>query len=65
MSQPKELAEFMIDAKIPSAWRQRVPIICSPQHIVWVVGWRLDERVKVTKDTRQVLRLEFEREQDS
>jgi len=61
MSQPKKLGEFMIDSKIPSAWRQRIPLVCSPQHILWVVGWRIDERVKVTEDTKQVLRIKFER----
>ncbi|MFC1940642.1 tRNA lysidine(34) synthetase TilS [Chloroflexota bacterium] len=61
MSQPKKLGEFMIDAKIPRAWRQRVPVVCSPQHILWVVGWRIDDRVKVTESTRQILRLEFKR----
>ena len=61
MSQPKKLGEFMIDAKIPRAWRQQVPIVCSPQHILWVVGWRIDDRVKVTKNTGKVLCLEFER----
>jgi len=59
LSQPKKLGEFMIDAKIPSAWRQRVPIVCSPEHILWVVGWRIDERVKVNDRTKQVLCLEF------
>jgi len=61
MSQPKKLGEFMIDSKIPSAWRQRIPLVCSPKHILWVVGWRIDERVKVTNDTKQVLCLKFER----
>ena len=61
MNGPKKLGEFMIDSKIPSAWRQRVPIVCSPQHILWVVGWRIDERVKVTNTTRQILRLKFKR----
>jgi len=59
MSQPKLLGEFMIDAKIPRAWRQRIPIACSPQHILWVIGWRIDNRVKVTENTKQVLCLEF------
>ena len=61
MGQPKKLGEFMIDAKIPSAWRQQVPIVCSPEHILWVVGWRIDERVKVTEETKQILSLSFER----
>ncbi len=59
MSQPKKLGEFMIDAKIPHAWRQRIPVVCSPEHILWVVGWRIDDRVKVTKSTRRILRLTF------
>jgi tRNA(Ile)-lysidine synthase len=61
MSQPKKLNEFMIDAKIPHAWRRRIPLVCSPQHIIWVVGWRIDDRVKVTNATRQVLCLKFKR----
>ncbi len=61
LSQPKKLGEFMIDAKIPRPWRQRVPVVFSPEHIVWLVGWRIDERVKVTEGTKQVLRLEFRR----
>ncbi|GAH88677.1 unnamed protein product, partial [marine sediment metagenome] len=28
---------------------------------LWVVGWRIDERVKVTEDTKQVLCLKFKR----
>lgn len=61
MSQPKKLGEFMIDSKIPVAWRQRIPLVCSPQYILWVVGWRIDERVKVINTTKQVLCLKFER----
>jgi tRNA(Ile)-lysidine synthase len=59
LPQPKKLGEFMIDAKIPQAWRGRIPIVCSEEQILWVVGWRLDERAKVNRDTKQVLRLEF------
>ncbi|MDH5696295.1 MAG: tRNA lysidine(34) synthetase TilS, partial [Dehalococcoidia bacterium] len=61
LSQPKKVNEFMIDAKIPQAWRQQIPIVCSPSQILWVVGWRIDDRVKVTENTKQVLRLEFKR----
>jgi len=62
LPQPKKLGEFMIDARIPQNWRQHIPIVCSPEQIVWVVGWRIDERVKVTEKTGKVLRLRFERD---
>jgi tRNA(Ile)-lysidine synthase len=61
MGQSKKLGRFMIDAKIPYAWRQRIPLVCSPRYILWVVGWRIDERVKVTEKTKNVLCLKFER----
>ncbi len=59
MSQPKKLGEFMIDARIPRSWRPRIPVVCSPEQILWVVGWRIDDRVKVTGGTKRILRLEF------
>jgi tRNA(Ile)-lysidine synthase len=59
MSMSKKLYEFMVDAKIPRSWRGHVPIVCSPQQIVWVVGWRIDDRVKVTEASKEILRLEF------
>ena len=61
MSQPKKLQDFMVDAKVPRAWRDRVPLVCSPSQIVWVAGWRIDERVKISGSTQRVLHLEFER----
>jgi tRNA(Ile)-lysidine synthase len=59
MNMPKKLHEFMVDAKIPRSWRHRIPIVCAPQQIIWVVGWRIDDRVKLTEASREILRLEF------
>jgi tRNA(Ile)-lysidine synthase len=59
MNEPKKLQEFMVDAKIPLSWRGHVPIVCSPQQIIWVVGWRIDDRAKITEATKEILRLEF------
>jgi len=61
MESPKKLQDFMVDARIPHAWRDNVPLVCSPQHILWVVGWRTDHRARVTPQTKRVLCLEFER----
>jgi tRNA(Ile)-lysidine synthase len=61
MSQTKKLQDFMVDSRIPRSWRDRVPLICSPEQVLWVVGWRIDDRAKVTENTRDILRLQFER----
>jgi len=59
MHKPKKLQHFMVDAKIPLSWRDHIPIVCSHQQLIWVVGWRIDDRVKVTEGTKEILRLEF------
>jgi tRNA(Ile)-lysidine synthase len=61
LGQPKKLNRFMMDAGVPRSWRRRVPIIAGEAQIIWVVGWRGDERVKVTGKTSKVLRLELRR----
>ncbi len=61
IGRPKKMGEFMIDARIPRAWRDYIPIVCSPEQILWVAGYRIDDRVKITEKTDDVLRLEFER----
>jgi tRNA(Ile)-lysidine synthase len=55
----KKLGEFMIAAKIPRLWRKNIPVVVTPAGIAWLVGYRLDERVKVTPRTKTILKLEF------
>jgi tRNA(Ile)-lysidine synthase len=61
MNENKKLQDFMVDSKIPRSWRDRVPVVSSDDRVLWVVGWRIDDRVKVTRATKKILRLKFER----
>lgn len=61
MSGPKKLQDFMVDVKIPRSWRGRVPLVCSPQGIIWVVGWRIADWAKITKRTKRAACMRFER----
>jgi tRNA(Ile)-lysidine synthase len=61
MSHSKKLAEFMLDAKVPRTWRNRVPILSSPGGIIWVAGYRIDERFKITANSSRVLTLRMKR----
>jgi tRNA(Ile)-lysidine synthase len=60
MDEEKKVGKFMIDAHVPQLWRTRVPIVCDEQKLLWVVGYRIDERVKVMENTKRVLRINFE-----
>jgi len=53
----QKLKEFFIDHKIPKFERPRIPLLTSGEMIAWVVGFRIDERVKVTENTQRVLRV--------
>jgi tRNA(Ile)-lysidine synthase len=57
----KKLGEFMIAARIPRDWRRNVPLVVSSSGIVWLAGYRLDERYKVGAKTKRILRLSFQR----
>ncbi|MCX6012252.1 MAG: tRNA lysidine(34) synthetase TilS, partial [Chloroflexi bacterium] len=59
MSNVKSLQNFMVDEKIPRNNRYIVPVVCSEEQIVWVVGYRIDDKAKVNKKTRDILRIEF------
>ena len=59
MSGPKKLQDFMVDAKIPRQWRDRVPLVLSPKGIAWVVGWRIADWARVDRGEQRVLDLRF------
>lgn len=60
MSQSKKLQDFMVDAKIPRRWRERVPLIASPRGILWVAGWRIAHWARVQATTTKVLEIELQ-----
>ncbi len=61
MAGQKKVQDFFVDAKVPRAERDTVPLLLSPRGIVWTVGYRLDERFSVRPETEQVLHLRWER----
>ena len=54
----QKLKEFFIDHKIPKFERPRIPLLISGEMIAWIVGYRIDERVKVTEKTKRILKVE-------
>jgi tRNA(Ile)-lysidine synthase len=53
----KKLKKFLTDIKIPVHEKEDVWIIESNKRIVWVVGYRLDERFKIATGTTTALRI--------
>ncbi|MCE5312654.1 MAG: tRNA lysidine(34) synthetase TilS [Nitrospiraceae bacterium] len=59
MTNRKKLQDFFVDIKVPRDERDTVPLITSNNEIVWVAGYRLDNRFKVEKTTESILKFEI------
>jgi tRNA(Ile)-lysidine synthase len=57
MNGQKKIKDFFIDLKIPSEMRASTPILVSQDTPVWVCGHRIDDRFKVTSETRKILKV--------
>ena len=56
----KKLRRCMIDEKIPSEERDRIPVIACGDEILWIIGSRISERYKINPQTRKVLELKYQ-----
>jgi tRNA(Ile)-lysidine synthase len=55
----KKLQDFFVDAKVPRDERDMVPIVVSGADIVWVAGYRADDRFRIQSGTEKFLRLDI------
>jgi tRNA(Ile)-lysidine synthase len=55
----KKLSDLFIDEKIPIFKKATIPILESNGSIIWVCGIRLDDRFKITPQTKNVIKLSY------
>ena len=51
----KSLQDYLVNEKVARENRDRIVLLADGAHILWVVGKRISEYYKVTKDTKRVL----------
>ena len=54
MQQRKKVSDFFIDNKVPVPLKAQTWVVTSNGKIVWILGYRIDDRFKITADTQQV-----------
>ncbi|MGB0851634.1 MAG: tRNA lysidine(34) synthetase TilS, partial [Bacteroidia bacterium] len=63
MKGSKLLSDFFIDQKIDIQTKRNTPLLCSENEIVWVMGHRISEKIKVTNN-RNLYRISYQEDFD-
>jgi len=56
----KKIKDFFIDNKVSVMERDAVPIVTMNGQPMWIVGFRIDDRIRVSEETTNLLMIKFE-----
>jgi len=59
MQGKKKVSKYFKDEKLSLLEKEATWLLCNGNEIVWVIGRRLDNRYKVTKDTQSILKITY------
>ncbi len=59
LSGTKKIGDYLTDKKVDIIYRDEIPVVCDNKGIIWLVGYEIDQRVKIDKSTKEVLEIEF------
>lgn len=63
MNQRKKLSDYFIDNKYSVFAKENIYVIVSDEKIVWIIGDRIDDRFKITKNTKEGLLIKATRKE--
>lgn len=59
MSGIKKLSDFFVDLKLSIIEKEKIWILLSGSEIIWILGKRIDNRFKITSETKNILELKL------
>jgi len=57
----KKLSNYFTDLKIPLHERRDIPLLVCQTGIIWIMGFIIDDRFKMTSGTKRIMRLQVKR----
>ena len=55
----KKLSDFFIDLKLSVIEKEKIWILLSGTEIIWILGKRIDNRYKITPETKNILEIKL------
>jgi tRNA(Ile)-lysidine synthase len=52
----KKVSSIFIDEKVPMIQRKKIPLLVDQKSVLWILGMKLSNRVKITDATEKILR---------
>lgn len=59
MQKKKKLSKFFIDLKLSKTAKEKVWVLVSGNRIAWVIGYRIDNRFKITPASTAAVKFTF------
>lgn len=55
MNHEKKISDLLIDLKVPLIKKKQAMVLCSGQEVAWLLGYRISDRFKCSKDTKNII----------
>ena len=63
MEKKKKLSRYFIDQKFSLTQKEKIMVLESAGRIVWVIGERLDNRIRIKSGTKEILKITYNRKE--
>jgi tRNA(Ile)-lysidine synthase len=60
MAHYQKLSDFFNNHKLGRQAKDRIRLLCSGDDIVWIMGYRIDHRYRITEQTRSAIVLKYD-----
>jgi len=59
MDKRKKISDFLVDIKVPLTDKENIWVLESNKEIIWLIGMRIDNRVRISEKTKNIFCIEL------